>query len=227
MSPQLRHFTTLTNTAACVSCQSLWQLSGTIHNHLFNHQTWDTDMLKSQLQSHAHKNPTPTHKHLFCHSFSFCLTRTHTHIHTTHTHLDTDTDIDMDTHTYTHHTQKLYQSTGPMPPWLRCMYCCSMPPAWICSVLSCPPWGPVSLSAKPSGLYQTKQWGVSLNCTAGSSRMTDSLGSLLLLFNTLDLHQVVLLLCTSSVSSVEKPLCLSLLPLLFPFPLSPFSQEAE
>ena len=123
-------------------------------------------------------------------------TRTHTRAHThTHTHLDTH--------------GRLYRSTGPMPPWLRCMYYSSMSAGWVRSVLACPPWSPVSLSAKPSGLYQTSPWGCLLIVPLGSSEVRDSLGSLLRSFKTLQLYQGVLTLCSSIVSSGKSPLSFS------------------
>lgn len=61
--------------------------------------------------------------------------------------------------------------------------------------------------------------GVPVNCSAGSSKVTDSLGSVFPSFETLQLHQGVLIFCSSTVSSVGKALFLP--------PLSLFIQEAE
>lgn len=53
-------------TTTRVSCQSSWQLRGTIDNQ--SGQTSNADTLKSQLQSHADRNPArkqlpPSHTH--------------------------------------------------------------------------------------------------------------------------------------------------------------------
>lgn len=116
-------------TATCVSCQSLWQLRGTIDNRPLNRQTSNTDVLKSQLQTHAHKNPHPLI------NTSYFLTLS-----------------------LSSHTQKLYQQVQCHPGWGVCTAAlCPLPGS--VSVLACPPWSPVSLSAKPSGLYQPTHGG--------------------------------------------------------------------
>lgn len=150
-----------------------------------NQQTSNAHMLKSQLQSHAHKKPTPAHKHLqLSHSFFFLflsLTKTHTHTE-----------------------DSTSQQVQCHPGWGACTAAlCPLPGS-----VQCWPVLHEALSAcQLSQVDCTKSThrGCLVNCTVGSSEVKDSLSSLLLSFETLQLHQGVLTLCSSIVSSGKRP----------------------
>lgn len=115
-------------------------------------------------------------------------------------------------HTFLHSLGQKSPQIQCHPGWRACTAAVSI--TWICSVLACPPWSPVSLSAKPSGLYQTSQRGLSINCAVGSSEVMDSFGFLRLSFRTLQMHQGVLTFSSFIVSSRKRPLSFSVAPAL-------------
>ena len=184
-------------TATCVSCQSVWQLRGTIDNRLLNRQTSNTDTLKSQLQTHAHENPHPLINTSYFLTFSLSLSLSFTHTQTLPVNRSNATLVEV----------------CVLQLWVPCLDLFLCWPV-LHEALSACQLSPADCTKPTHG----GGGGLSVNCTAGSLKVTDSLGSLLTSFETLQLHQGVLMLCSSAVSSEEKTLCLSLSLLLFPPP---------